>query len=128
MSFEKYKKFLNQESFSFIPPEIKINKNKKKKEFRKIKIGAHELATLNEKFDIIYCKAIEHIHNWEKTFKNIDKVSKKDSIVYFKHRSFFSYLGAHRYASIGIPWGHVLLKDNEYKRFAKTFHFKEKLK
>mgnify|MGYP003991364987 CR=1 FL=1 len=32
LSFEKYKKFLNQENFSFLPPEIKINKNKKKKE------------------------------------------------------------------------------------------------
>ena len=128
LSFEIYKKFLSLENFSFIPPEIKINKIKKKKEFRKIKIDAHNLATLNEKFDIIYCKAIEHIHDWDNVFKNIDKVSKKDSIIYFKHRSFFSFLGAHRYASIGIPWGHVLLNDKEYKRFVKKFCFKREAK
>ena len=126
LSFEKYKKFLDHENFSFIPPEIKINKNNIRKEFRKIKIDAHELTKLNKKFDIIYCKAIEHIHNWENIFKNIDKVSKKGSTVYFKHRSFFSFLGAHRYASIGIPWGHVLLKDKEYKRFVNKFHSKRK--
>ena len=49
LSFEKYKKFLDHENFSFIPPEIKINKNNKKKEFRKIKIDAHELTKLNKK-------------------------------------------------------------------------------
>tara|TARA_B100000795_G_C22744746_1_gene416831 strand:- start:237 stop:1283 length:1047 start_codon:yes stop_codon:yes gene_type:complete len=122
LSFQKYKKFLNQENFSFIPPEIKIKKNNKKKELRKIKIGAHDLSALNEKFDIIYCKAIEHIPNWESVFKNINKVSKKGTVVYFKHRSFFSYLGAHRFASIGIPWGHVILNDKDYKKFTKKFH------
>ena len=40
----------------------------------------------------------------------------------FKHRSFFSYLGAHRYASIGSPWGHVILKEKEYVIFIKKFH------
>ena len=124
LSFDRYKKFLDKENYSFIPPEIKLKKNKKSKVFKKIKIGAHSLSKLNEKFDIIYCKAIEHIPNWKGVFKNIDKVSKKGSIIYFKHRSFFSYLGAHRYASIGIPWGHVVLKDEEYKKFVKTFHKK----
>lgn len=128
LSFQKYKKFLNQENFSFIPPEIKIKRNNKKKELRKIKIGAHDLSSLNEKFDIIYCKAIEHISDWESVFKNINKVSKKETVVYFKHRSFFSYLGAHRFASIGIPWGHVILNDKDYKKFTKKFHPQRKNK
>ena len=55
-------------------------------------------------------------------FEKINSVSKKDTIIYFKHRSFFSYLGAHRYGSIGVPWGHLLLNENEYKRFVKEFH------
>ena len=40
----------------------------------------------------------------------------------FKHRSFFSYLGPHRYASTAIPWGHCLLSDEEYKEYADTYH------
>jgi hypothetical protein len=50
-------------------------------------------------------------------FGSIAKVSRKDSVIYLKHRSFFSYLGAHRYSTVNIPWGHVLLTDREYERF-----------
>ena len=64
-----------------------------------------------KKFDIVYCKALEHIPNWKNVFKQISKVTKKNSIVYFKHRSFFSYLGPHRYATSGIPWGHLFFND-----------------
>ena len=34
--------------------------------------------------------------------------------MFIKHNSFFSYNGAHRYASTFIPWGHVLLNDKDY--------------
>ena len=70
----------------------------------------------------MYCKAIEHISNWDKAFSAISKVSKKGSYFYIKHRSFFSYLGPHRYSSIGVPWGHLLLTDKEYRRFSSVFH------
>ncbi len=120
--FKKYKKFINLENFSFIPSDIKLKISNNKKEFKKFKIDAHKLGLLNEKFDIIYCKAIEHIPNWELVFQNINKVSRNGSTLYFKHRSFFSYLGAHRFSSIGIPWGHVLLNDKEYKKFTKKFY------
>lgn len=119
--FNKYKKLLTLENFSYIPSDVRLNISKKNKKFKKIKIDAHKIDKLNYKFDIIYCKAIEHIHNWNNIFKKIKKISKKGSILYFKHRSFFSYLGAHRYSSIGIPWGHVLLDDEEYKEYAKKF-------
>lgn len=123
LKYENYKKFLKLENFSLIPSDFKLTKKKiKKKEFRRVKIDAIELNKLNDKFDIIYCKAIEHIQNWDLVFKSISKVSKKDTILYFKHRSFFSYLGAHRFASIGIPWGHVILNDKEYRSYVKRFH------
>jgi len=55
-------------------------------------------------------------------FKSISSVAKPGAVFYLKHRPFFSYLGGHRYASIGIPWGHVLLTDDELRRFVKEYH------
>lgn len=119
LSYDSYKKFLNLENYSYIPPNIKIKTNNQIKDYKKLKIGAHDLGDLKDQYDIIYCKAIEHIPNWKLVFENINKVSKKDTIVYFKHRSFFSYLGPHRFASIGIPWGHLLLDEDEYRQLVK---------
>ena len=70
----------------------------------------------------MYCKAIEHIHDWQSAFNEIRKVAEPGAIVYFKHRSFFSYTGAHRYGTTAIPWGHLLLNDEEFAEYAKTFH------
>ena len=100
--FKKYKKIKNLENFSFIPSDIKLKINNNKKEFKKFKIDAHKLGLLNEKFDIIYCKAIEHIPNWELVFQNINKVSRNGSTLYVIHRSFFSYLGAHRFSYLSL--------------------------
>ena len=83
---------------------------------------------MKKKYDIIYCKAIEHISNLSKIVKNINSVTKKGSLVYFKHRSFFSYLGPHRYSSTGIPWGHVLMSNAEYKKYVSKFHNNRKKK
>ena len=55
-------------------------------------------------------------------FKIFSKITKKNSLIIFKHRSFFSYLGPHRYSSSGIPWGHVLLNDKDYVRYINQFH------
>ena len=121
LSFDTYKNKLNYENFSFIPHDIKFIKQKSKK-FKFIKYGANDIYKLNKKFDIVYCKAIEHISEWEKVFKSLNKVTKIGSVIYFKHRSFFSYLGPHRYSSTIIPWGHVLLNDNEIKKYVKKFH------
>ena len=120
--FEKYKNILSSESFSLKPPLVNINLQTKKKKFRKVRLGAHEMAVLKDTFDVIYCKAIEHIQNWDLVFDQISKVSKIGTIVYFKHRSFFSYLGPHRFSSTGIPWGHLLLTDDDYKNYTKQFH------
>jgi hypothetical protein len=92
------------------------------KDFSFFQVGAHDLEQINKKFDVIYAKAIDHIPNWDGIFKAIDAVASDDSIVCIKHFSFFSYLGPHRYATTNIPWGHLLLTDDEYRRFVHEFH------
>ena len=94
----------------------------KLKEYKFKKVGAHKIKFLKKKFDIIYCKGIEHIPDWKLVIDNISKVSKKNSFVYLKTRPFYSYLGPHRFATSAIPWGHALLSDDEYKRYVYKFH------
>ena len=124
----KYLNSLAQEDFSMRPGKIKLIRNKKTKKMKFYTFGAAELYKLKKKYDIIYCKAIEHISNLSKIVKNINSVTKKGSLVYFKHRSFFSYLGPHRYSSTGIPWGHVLMSNAEYKKYVSKFHNNRKKK
>ena len=47
-------------------------------------------------------------------FSERNKVMNNEGIFIIKHRSFFSYLGAHRYSAVEIPWGHLLLNDKQY--------------
>ena len=70
----------------------------------------------------MYLKSIEHFNDWNKLFLKLKLNLNAKGVVIFKHRSFFSYLGAHRYASIGSPWCHVILNEKEYLRFIKKFH------
>jgi hypothetical protein len=121
LDFSLYKSISKFENMSSIPQKIILPK-RVPKSYRFAQVGVHEIEQLDDKFDLLYCKAIEHIHDWKKTFESISKISKKGSILYFKHRPFFSYLGAHRYASVGIPWGHILLNDDEYIRFVNQHH------
>tara|TARA_B100001057_G_scaffold415686_1_gene433320 strand:+ start:422 stop:1456 length:1035 start_codon:yes stop_codon:yes gene_type:complete len=117
-----YKKKLKFENFSFHPLPLKVGNNKGNKNYKFIQIDARKLKSITKKFDFVYCKAIEHIGNWENVIKNINSISKKGTIVYFKHRSFFSYLGPHRYSSTFIPWGHLLLNDKQMISYANSFH------
>jgi hypothetical protein len=43
-------------------------------------------------------------------------------VLLIKHNSFFSFLGPHRYSTTNIPWGHLLMSDDEYRRFAREHH------
>ena len=122
LDFDNYSKFNKKESYALKPAKYKIPNGLKSKKYKFEQIGAHELSKINEKFDIIYCKAIEHIPDWDTVFNEVSKVINDDGVFYLKHRSFFSYLGAHRYSSTDIPWGHVLLSDEEFKTYAQTFH------
>lgn len=119
---------LSLEDFSMRPGNVKLTRNKKQKKMKFYSYGATSLHKLKKKYDVIYCKAIEHISNLSDIVRSFKLASKKNSIVYFKHRSFFSYLGPHRYSSTGIPWGHVLMNNAEYKKYVSKFHNERKKK
>lgn len=121
LRFSTYSNLSSEESASFFPGAIdfELNLNKKYSFFQK---RADEVHSMNKVFDIVYCKAIEHISNWESVFSSVRDCTAKDAIFYLKHRSYFSYLGAHRYASTFIPWGHVILSEEEYEEYVKRFH------
>lgn len=125
LEFENYSNLLKYENFSLKPSKQKIlYKENYHYDFRQL--SALNLDKLKIKIDIAYLKSIEHFNDWDKLFLKLKSCLKKGGIIIFKHRSFFSYLGAHRYASIGIPWGHVILNEKEYKRYIKEFHYNRK--
>jgi hypothetical protein len=92
------------------------------KSYRFAQVGAHDLTDTGEQFDLFYVKAIDHIPNWDGIFESITSVANDDATICIKHFSFFSFLGPHRYTTTNIPWGHLLLTDDEYRRFAREFH------
>lgn len=121
LDYDRYKHLLQHENHTMIPGKLRCRRSGAKR-YRFVKIGAHELGGLEEKFDLIYCKAIEHIQNWDGFFEAASAVAQENAVMYLKHRPFFSYLGAHRRASISIPWGHLLLTDAEYRRFVREYY------
>lgn len=121
MNFERYGQLTGYQDFTLQPAPVTL-KPQGKKRFRFEKIGGHDLEQLNEKFDIFYAKAIDHIPDWDGLFKAMAAASNTDATVVIKHFSFFSYLGPHRYSTTTIPWGHLLLTDDEYRRYARQFH------
>ena len=126
LSYSHYYKDITEtaEKEIFHPKDTLIKKLQLKKlnEYKFQKIGAHDLKKINKTFDVIYCKGIEHIHNWKLVLQNFNSISKKGTYVYLKIRPFHSYLGPHRFATTAIPWGHALLTNKEFKRYAKQFH------
>ncbi len=116
-----YQSLLGHENFSVLPPPLDLPE-RRGKPYRFLQLGAHDLPQTGLRFDIAYCKAIEHIPDWPGVFAALQRVLEPGGVLYFKHRPFFSYLGPHRYATPNIPWGHVLLTDGEYRRFAHEFH------
>lgn len=121
IDYGAYQQHAKLENMIFQPQPIVIPPRSSKK-YRFDQVGVHNLEEIDDRFDVFYCKAIEHIHDWEKAFASVSAVANPGAIFYLKHRSFFSYMGAHRYASTDIPWGHVLLTDSEFRRYAHEFH------
>ena len=76
----------------------------------------------NQQYKVVYCKAIEHVPNWSDFANQLCSVLEVGGLLIIKHRSFYSYLGPHRYSTTGIPWGHCLLNDTEYQEYSKEFH------
>tara|TARA_Y100000589_G_scaffold90387_1_gene84974 strand:- start:894 stop:1931 length:1038 start_codon:yes stop_codon:yes gene_type:complete len=119
-SFKNYSANTSSEHFYSKPLDIDLKLTKKIHNIYKFfKIGAHQLDALKYLYDFLYCKGIEHIHDWPTVFEKAYAVSSKDAIFYLKHRSFFSYLGPHRYGSTGIPWGHLRMSNREYETYAE---------
>ena len=81
----------------------------------------HELP-IKKKYNLIFAKCIDHIPDWKNLIKDISLRSEKNTYFIIKHNSFFSYNGAHRYASTFIPWGHLVLSEKDYKSYTKKFH------
>ena len=121
LNFDNYSAKTSNEHFYNKPIPIQLNNvNDLKEDFYSFfQVGAHDLEKLNNKYDYLYCKAIEHIHDWDTIFKKAYITSSDKAIFYLKHKSFFSYLGAHRYASTGIPWGHLRMNDLEFQEYIK---------
>ena len=119
IDFNSYKSYIKYEGFSEIPQKFKLFKPGA--EWKFIKKTVNQLSRY-EKFNFIFAKCIDHISNWENLIKEITIRSEKNSMLIIKHNSYFSYNGAHRYASIGIPWGHIILNEKEYKRYVERFH------
>ena len=114
--FESYRHLVGYENYSLRPGNVHC-REQPEKQYRFEQIGAHDLEKIGQRFDFLYCKAIEHIHDWDGVFRSFSAATVEGGVAYLKHRSFFSYLGPHRYSSINIPWGHLLLTDQEYERF-----------
>jgi hypothetical protein len=122
LDFAGYAKSLAHENFAMRPAPVDLP-TRQSKRYRFCQVGAHDLDKMDEgKFHFAYCKAIEHIPDWAGVFRAARGALTDDGIFYLKHRSFFSYLGAHRYASTLIPWGHILLNDEEFRRYVREFH------
>jgi hypothetical protein len=121
LEYARYQGLSGYESHSLAPARLAY-RPQPQKSYRFAKIGAHDLAELDERFDLFYAKCIDHIPNWDGIFQAIAAVAEPGAFALIKHNSFFSYLGPHRYATTNIPWGHLLLTDREYERFAREFH------
>ena len=80
LSYDCYKKDTKDtaEKEIFQPEDTIIKKLnlRKLEEYKFKKTGAQNLKKINQKFDIIYCKGIEHIHNWKLVLKNAKKLVK----------------------------------------------------
>ncbi len=127
--FESYSKNASNEHFYNKPLPIELNFDKKNyKSFEFHQLGAHDLDKLKIRYEYLYCKAIEHIHDWPTIFEKAYRASADKAVFYLKHKSFFSYLGAHRYGSTGLPWGHLRMTNEQYKLYVdKVFPERSKI-
>ena len=123
LDYAVYADMVEHEIFSQIPTPVEWCEQPEKV-FLFSKTGAHDLDNIDvgRKFDILYCKAIEHVHDWPGILRSAAAVSNSGATLYIKHVPFFGYLGPHRFSTPCIPWGHLLLTDDEYCRYASEFH------
>ena len=118
LNFNDYSRKTSNEHFYGRPLPVQLIFNDENESlFKFFQVGAHDLDNLEYSYNFLYCKAIEHIHNWPLFFEKAFENSSNDAIFYLKHKSFFSYLGAHRYGSTGLAWGHLRMTEKEYENY-----------
>ena len=120
LDVSNYKNLIKYEGYFKNPKAVKFKKESKAN-WVFLKKFIHELP-VKKKYNLIFAKCIDHIPNWKNLIKNITLRSDKNTYFIIKHNSFFSYNGAHRYASTFIPWGHLILSEKDYKQYVKKFH------
>ncbi|CAE7189941.1 asnB [Symbiodinium microadriaticum] len=118
LDYDKYSHLLAHESHSMVPRSVAIPEQPAKS-YRFLQASVHDLPVDDEIYDLFYCKAIEHINDWPGFFRAIAKSANPGAVIYLKHRSFYSFLGPHRYSTLDIPWGHLLLSDDDFRRCAQ---------
>ena len=119
LDINKYKDKIQYEEFYRVPDKIKYRKKKTDWKFEKQFLENYKPSG---KFNIIFAKCIDHIHDWESLFGSAFEIAEENSLMIIKHNSYFGFNGAHRYASTYIPWGHVLLKEEEYEVYSQKYH------
>jgi SAM-dependent methyltransferase len=74
-------------------------------------------------FDII-CSwdVLEHLHDPLKAFKNIRKLLKEGGVAIHEYNPFFSLVGGHSACTIDFPWGHIILNEQDFKRYNEQFY------
>lgn len=121
-SYDAYRHLMKFQHHSMRPADLPVAALREKPPYHFEQIGAHDVEKLGQKFDVVYAKCIDHIPDWDGILAGVASCTNPDAVFVIKHFSFFSYLGPHRYATTNIPWGHLLMTDDEYRRFAHEFH------
>ena len=117
-NFNNYSSITGSEHFYAKPLNMKLNLMTNTSDiYNFFQLGAHHLDELKFTYDYLYCKGIEHIHDWPTVFEKAYSISSDKAVFYLKHKSFFSYLGPHRYGSTGLPWGHLRMSNTEYESY-----------
>ena len=71
LSFENYSSNTKNEHFYGKPLPKKLFFDKKIPLYSFHQVGAHQLEVLDTVYNYLYCKAIEHIHDWETVLKSV---------------------------------------------------------
>ena len=119
VSFEDYRDLVAYEEFYKTPQTLSLTSKTGDWIFEKQFLETYEPES---PFNLLFAKCIDHIHDWESLFLAARNITEVGGTLVIKHNSFFSFNGAHRYASTFIPWGHVILSEKEYAEYVQEFH------
>jgi SAM-dependent methyltransferase len=69
-------------------------------------------------FDLVISfDVLEHLHNPEAAFINIQRILKKGGIAIHEYNPFFSFNGGHSLCTLDFPWGHCRLNKPDFERY-----------